>query len=94
MEIFPNEQEIDQAADLLANQYDVSAQLLRRLLGASQRDQANALLQNLDGGGLDKFQVARLLVLRKGPERLGLVIPLNHSRASGSSSQNRPQCSQ
>lgn len=68
MEIFPNEQEIDQAADLLTNTYDVSAQLLGKLLGTSQRDQANALLQNLGGGRLDKFQVARLLVLRKGPE--------------------------
>ena len=68
MEIFPNEQEIDQAADLLANKYNISAQLLGQLLGKTQRDQANALLQKLGHNRLDKSQVARLLVLRKGPE--------------------------
>ena len=68
MQIFPNEQEIDQAADLLANEYDVSQQLLTKLLGKSQRDQANVLLYKLGTGRLTKLQVARLLVLRKGPE--------------------------
>jgi len=68
MQVFPNEQEIDQAADLLANKFGVSQQLLSKLLGKSQRDQANVLLQKLGTGRLTKLQVARLLVLRKGPE--------------------------
>ncbi len=68
MQILPNEQEIAQAADLLANEYDVSQQLLTKLLGKSQRDQANVLLYKLGTGRLTKLQVARLLVLRKGPE--------------------------
>ncbi len=68
MEIFPNEQEIDQTSDILVNKCGVSQQLLSKLLGKSQRDQANYLLQKLGTGRLTKLQIARLLVLRKGPE--------------------------
>lgn len=68
MQIFPNEHEIDQAADLLSNKYGISPQLLGQLLGKSQRDQANVLLQEIGTARLTKLQVARLLVLRKGPE--------------------------
>jgi len=68
MEIFPNEQEIDQAADILVNKCGVSQQLLTKLLGKSQRDQANVLLQKLGTSRLTKVQVARLLILQKGPE--------------------------
>lgn len=68
MEIFPNAQEIDEAADLLADKYDISAQLLGNLLGKSQRDHANALLQRLGETRPDKCQVAHRLVRRKGPQ--------------------------
>lgn len=68
MEVFPNEQEIDQAADILVNKCGVSQQLLTKLLGHNQRDQANVLLPKLGTSRLTKLQVARLLVLRKGPE--------------------------
>ncbi|MFQ5880225.1 MAG: DEAD/DEAH box helicase [Dehalococcoidia bacterium] len=68
MDIFPSEQEIDQAADLLVDKYNISPQLLGDLLGKNQRDQANALLQRLGNRRPDKSQVAHRLVRRKGPE--------------------------
>jgi hypothetical protein len=68
MQIFPTEAEIDLAADLLVNKFSVSAQLLGRLFGCEQRDQANGILQSLGGDRLTTSDVARLLVPRKGPE--------------------------
>ena len=67
MHIFPTDEEIERAADLLVNTYKVSPQLLARLFGAEQRDQANSILQSLGGARLTPLDVARLLIQRDGP---------------------------
>lgn len=51
MHIFPTDEEVERAADLLVNTYGVSPQLLGQLFGTEQRDQANSILQSLGGGG-------------------------------------------
>jgi superfamily II DNA or RNA helicase len=67
MHIFPTEEEVELAADLLVNKYKVSAQLLGESFDTDQRDQANAILQSLGGNRLTALDVARLLVQREGP---------------------------
>jgi superfamily II DNA or RNA helicase len=67
MHIFPTDEEVELAADLLVNKYSVSAQLLGQLFDTSQRDQANSILQALGGSRLSPRDVARLLVQRQGP---------------------------
>ena len=66
MDVFPNEEEIEQAADLLVNRYNISAQLLGRILGTNQTRQANALLRNLGSKSPTRLNVAKRLVRRKG----------------------------
>jgi superfamily II DNA or RNA helicase len=67
MHIFPTDEEVEKAVDLLVNQYKVSAQLLGKLFDTEQRDQANSVLQSLRGTRLTALDVARLLVQREGP---------------------------
>lgn len=67
MHIFPTDEEVELAADLLVNKYSVSAQLLGQLFDTDQRDQANGILQALGGTRLTALDVARLLVQRQGP---------------------------
>jgi superfamily II DNA or RNA helicase len=67
MHIFPTDEEVEQAAGLLVNQYGVSAQLLGQLFDHDQRDQANSILQALGGERLRALDVARLLIQREGP---------------------------
>lgn len=67
MHIFPTDEEVDLAADLLVNKYNVSAQLLGELFGKDQRDQANSIMKSLGGAQLSRLNVARLLVHREGP---------------------------
>ena len=68
MQIYPTDAEITRAADLLVDKYSVSAQLLGRLFGIAQRDNANNILQSLGRARLGTRDVARLLVQQKGPE--------------------------
>ena len=68
MQIFPTESEIKRAAELLVETYHVSSQLLGRLFGATQRDNANSILTSLGSERLTILAVARLLVRREGPE--------------------------
>lgn len=72
---YPDDQEIQIGAELLVNKFGVSAQLLGQLLGKTQRDKANVLLQKLGKKRLDRIDVARLLVLRKGSELFGGSTP-------------------
>src|SRR5438034_1044394 len=67
MHIFPSDDEVELAANLLVNTYKVSAQLLGQLFDTEQRDQANSILQSLGGTRLCALDVARLLVQRQGP---------------------------
>ncbi|MFN0017823.1 MAG: hypothetical protein ACKVP0_06155 [Pirellulaceae bacterium] len=67
MHIYPNQHEIDIAADLLVNKFSVSAQLLGQLFDTDQRDQANSILQSLGNARLTNLDLARLLIQREGP---------------------------
>ena len=71
MRIFPNGEEIDKAADLLVNRYNVSMKQLGALFGTEQRDQANEVLKKLGTPSLSKLDVARLLIYRVGPGLFG-----------------------
>ncbi len=68
MQIFPTGSEIEHAANLLVKKYHVTAQLLGKLFGATQRNNANSILTSLGSGRLTTLAVARLLVRREGPE--------------------------
>jgi DNA repair protein RadD len=65
---FPNESEIETAAELLVQRYDVSPHLLGHLFGNDQRDQANKILPRLGGKKLDKLGLAKLLIRKKGAD--------------------------
>jgi len=66
MKISPNPQEIEAAAKLLVNKFNISAQLLGQLFGVDARDQANNILRELGEERLDRFKIAKLLILKKG----------------------------
>lgn len=68
MDVYPNEAEIQQATDLLANKYNVSIQLMGKLLGDKQTKETNYLLRKINGKSPDKYDIATRLVRRKGPE--------------------------
>jgi superfamily II DNA or RNA helicase len=67
MHIFPTDEEVEKAAELLVDKYRVSNQLLGRLFNTEQRDQANSILYSLGSKRLAALDVARLLVGREGP---------------------------
>jgi len=66
MHIFPTEEEVELAADLLVNKYKISAQLLGRLFDTNRREQANSILQSLGRSRLSTLDIARLLVQHEG----------------------------
>jgi len=66
MKISPNEIEIEEAANLLVNEYNISSQLLGQLFGVDSRDQANAILKNLNCSTLSRIELAKLLIFKKG----------------------------
>ncbi len=68
MQIFPTNDEIELAANLLVKTYKVSSKLLGQLFNAKQRDRANSILNSLGGKRLSTYELARLFVMRKGPE--------------------------
>ncbi|MCS6866998.1 MAG: DEAD/DEAH box helicase family protein, partial [Gemmata sp.] len=67
MQIFPTDEEVEQAAELLVKRYGVSVRLLAQLFGIEQRDQANSILQSLGDKRLRPIDLARLLIQQKGP---------------------------
>jgi DNA repair protein RadD len=67
MQIFPTDEEVEQAAELLVNKYKVSPQLLGQLFDLEQRDQANSILKSLGSTRLTTLDLARLLIRREGP---------------------------
>ena len=71
MHIFPTEEEVELAANLLVNTYKISPQILGQLFGTEERDQANSILQSLGGTRLRTLDVARLLIQRDGPALFG-----------------------
>lgn len=68
MKIFPEESEVVEAASLLVNRYNVTAQMLGELFGKSQRDQASRIIQRCGGKRLDQAEVAKLLLYKTGSE--------------------------
>jgi len=67
MDIFPNEEESNLAADLLVHKYNISAQLLGRLLGTKQTKESNILLRKIGNKSPTRVGVAKRLVRRTGP---------------------------
>lgn len=67
MDIFPNEEETNQAADLLVNKYNVSAQLLGQLLSTKQTTEANSLVRKIGSKNPNRVDVAKRLIRRRGP---------------------------
>jgi DNA repair protein RadD len=67
MKIFPSQNEIETAADLLVNKYKISSQLLGELFGTQLRDQANGLLRRMGQARLDRLQLTKLWIYREGP---------------------------
>jgi hypothetical protein len=65
LKISPNKAEIEQAADLLVNRYNISTQLLGQLFGVESRDQANTILRDLGHTALDRLELTKLLIFRK-----------------------------
>ncbi|NLI12965.1 DEAD/DEAH box helicase [Pelotomaculum propionicicum] len=68
MDVFPNQEEIEVAADLLVNTYSISPQMVRRLLGERQRDEANGIMHRFKGESMTKLDLVKLLIMRKGSE--------------------------
>ena len=71
MRIYPTENEIERAVDLLVNRYNISQQLLSQLLGRDQRERANELRRRMGEGRLTREDVARLLVMHLGANLFG-----------------------
>lgn len=67
MDMFPNEEEINQAADLLVNRYSVSSQLLGQLLSTKQTKEANSLIRKIGNKSPTRVDVAKRLIRRTGP---------------------------
>lgn len=66
MHIFPSDDEVKEAVNLLVNRYGISRQLLNQLFGKEQEELANSVLQHLGERRLETQDVARLLILQKG----------------------------
>ncbi len=71
MKISPSMTEIEQAADLLVNRYNISTQLLGQLFGVESRDQANEVLRDLGHTMLGRVELTKLLIFRKGSTLFG-----------------------
>lgn len=67
MDVFPNEEEGNLAAELLVNKYNISAQLLGQLLGTKQTKESNILLRKIGNKSPTRVGVAKRLVRRTGP---------------------------
>lgn len=67
MKIFPSQNEIETAVDLLVNKYKISSQLLGELFGTQLRDQANGLLRRMGEERLDQLRLTKLWIYREGP---------------------------
>ncbi len=67
MDVFPNEEETNQAADLLVNKYNISAQLLGQLLSTKQTKEANSLTRKIGNKSPTRVDVAKRLIRRTGP---------------------------
>ncbi|HEX3045273.1 MAG TPA: DEAD/DEAH box helicase family protein [Bacillota bacterium] len=66
MHFYPTDQEIEAAASLLVSKYEISSHLLGELFGRENRDHANQILASLGEVKIDKFQLAKLLIAKKG----------------------------
>lgn len=66
MHIFPSDDEVKEAVNLLVDHYAISRQLLNQLFGKEQEELANSVLQYLGERRLITQDVARLFILQKG----------------------------
>lgn len=66
--VFPSEEEIEQAVDLLIDHYGISVQALTALMGKQQRDEINAVLKQVHAKTPNVKDLSKFLILRKGSE--------------------------
>lgn len=71
MKVYPTENEIDKACDLLLNKYGVSANLINRLYDNGSRDQAESIFKGLNNQRLGKEGICRLVVYKYGSNLFG-----------------------
>lgn len=63
--VFPNQEEIELAAEILVNDYQVTAAMLNRLFNA---DQINPILKEFNGQRLAPIDIAKLLIYQRGAD--------------------------
>ncbi len=72
MDIFPNENETALAASLLVEKYNISGQLLGKLLGNKQMTAASKyIVRKIGNKNPDRLDIAKRLVRRRGAELFG-----------------------
>jgi DNA repair protein RadD len=67
MNAFPTESEIRQTVHSLLDRYKVNASLLKKFIGIEKYLELNNMLLELEEGELDEYQLARMIVIEKGP---------------------------
>jgi DNA repair protein RadD len=67
MNAFPTESEIRQTVHNLLDRYKVNVNLLIKFIGTEKYLQMNNMLLDLEEGEIDDYQLARMIVIEKGP---------------------------
>jgi DNA repair protein RadD len=67
MNAFPTESEIRQTVHNLLDRFKVNVNLLIKFIGTEKYIQMNNMLLDLEEGEIDEYQLARMIVIEKGP---------------------------
>jgi len=71
MKIYPTENEINVACDLLLNKFNISTNLLNRVYGTESRTQADNIFRSVSNKKLEKEDICRLVVYKNGTNLFG-----------------------
>jgi DNA repair protein RadD len=67
MNAFPTERDIRQIVHLLIDRYGVDQSMLVKFIGNDNFIELNSMLSDLEEGEMDVYQLARMIVINKGP---------------------------
>src|SRR5699024_11128919 len=67
MNAFPTERDIRQIVNLLIDKYRVDQSMLVKFIGTENFIELNHMLLDLEEGEMDVYQLARMIVINKGP---------------------------
>lgn len=67
MHAFPTEKEIRQTVHLLIDKYKVNLSMLINFIGKENYKQLTLMLEDLEEGEMDEYQLARTVIVNKGP---------------------------